>query len=140
MTWRLYSEKGTHLPHDQGPTAAAIRSNRPVRDTVTMAERPDGTRLLFISYATPIILESGAVVGAVNLLVDITDRRAFTLPYRCDCGASGRIKYAIYDDLDAEPRPVIARIDGPFRVAGEPVLACLICGGSSIAGNDDDPR
>jgi two-component sensor histidine kinase len=40
-----------------------------------VAERPDGTRVPFIPYPTPIHDESGKLVGAVNMLVDITDRK-----------------------------------------------------------------
>jgi PAS domain S-box-containing protein len=39
-----------------------------------IAERPDGTRVPFIPYPVPLHDESGALVGAVNMLVDITDR------------------------------------------------------------------
>ena len=39
------------------------------------AERPDGTRVPFIPYPTPLHDESGKLVGAVNMLVDITERK-----------------------------------------------------------------
>lgn len=35
-----------------------------------MAERPDGTRLRFQPYPTPIFGRDGAFLGAANLLVD----------------------------------------------------------------------
>ena len=38
-------------------------------------ERPDGTRRHVIPYPEPLRDASGAVVGAVNMLVDITDRK-----------------------------------------------------------------
>jgi PAS domain S-box-containing protein len=40
-----------------------------------VAERPDGTRVPFIPYPTPLFDASGRVAGAVNMLVDISDRR-----------------------------------------------------------------
>jgi PAS domain S-box-containing protein len=40
-----------------------------------IAERPDGTRIPFIPYPTPLFDASGTLVGAVNMLMDITERR-----------------------------------------------------------------
>jgi len=40
-----------------------------------IVERPDGTRRRFIPYPTPLFGSSGTMVGAVNMAVDITDRK-----------------------------------------------------------------
>jgi PAS domain S-box-containing protein len=72
VTWRLYETDGTPLPHDQCPMAVALKEGRPVRGAEAVAERPDGTRVPFIPFPTPIRDASGAVVGAVNMLVDIS--------------------------------------------------------------------
>jgi PAS domain-containing protein len=40
-----------------------------------VAERPDGTRVHFIPYPTPLYDASGTLIGAVNMLIDISDRR-----------------------------------------------------------------
>ncbi len=75
VTWRLYTEGGAFLPHDQCPMAVAIRERRPVRGAIAAAERPDGTRVMFVPYPTPLIDETGAMTGAVNMLIDVTDQR-----------------------------------------------------------------
>lgn len=75
VSWRLYSEDGVPLPHDLCPMAEAIRERRAVRGVVAVAERPDGTRVLFIPYPTPLFDADGALVGAVNILIDVTDAR-----------------------------------------------------------------
>jgi PAS domain-containing protein len=75
VTWRLYTEGGTFLPHEQCPMAVAIRERTEVRGAIAVAERPDGTRVLFTPYPTPITDADGALVGAVNILIDITDLR-----------------------------------------------------------------
>jgi PAS domain S-box-containing protein len=75
VTWRLYSPDGTPMPHEQCPMALALKENRPIRGMEAIAERPDGTRVAFAPYPTPLRDASGAVVGAVNMLVDITDRK-----------------------------------------------------------------
>ena len=75
VTWKLYSEAGVPLAHEDCPMAVAIREKREIRGAVAVAERPDGTRVLFTPYPTPLFDEQGAIVGAVNMLIDVTDRR-----------------------------------------------------------------
>ncbi len=75
MTWKLYTTEGVFLPHDQCPMAEAIYQKRPVRGVAAMAERPDGTRVHFQPYPTPLFAKDGAFRGAVNMLIDVTDQR-----------------------------------------------------------------
>ena len=75
VTWKLFLEDGTFLPHDSCPMAIAIKEKRDVRGAVAVAQRPDGTRVLFSPYPTPLLDEEGEVSGAINILIDITDRR-----------------------------------------------------------------
>jgi PAS domain-containing protein len=73
VTWKLFSKDGEFLPHDRCPMAVAIQEKRAVRGASAVAERPDGTRVPFIPFPTPLLDEAGEVVGAVNLLIDTTD-------------------------------------------------------------------
>ena len=75
VTWRLCHPDGTPMPHDQCPMAVALREKRPIRGAEAIAERPDGTRVPFIPYPTPLFDEDGELVGAINMLVDISDRK-----------------------------------------------------------------
>jgi PAS domain S-box-containing protein len=74
-SWKLYWPDGTPLPHDECPMAIALRTGKAVRGVEAVAERPDGTRVPFAPYPTPIFDASGELVGAVNMLVDLTDRK-----------------------------------------------------------------
>src|SRR4051812_40366752 len=74
-SWKLYWPDGTPLPHEQCPMAMALKEDRPIRGMEAIAERPDGTRVPFIPYPTPLHDAAGALVGAVNMLVDITERK-----------------------------------------------------------------
>lgn len=74
-SWKLYWPDGTPLPHDECPMAIALKTGQPVRGVEAIAERPDGTRVPFAPYPTPIFDASGELVGAVNMLVDLTDRK-----------------------------------------------------------------
>ena len=73
--WKLYWPDGTPLRHDECPMALALKEKRPIRGMEAIAERPDGTRVSFIPYPTPLFDASGALIGAVNALVDITERQ-----------------------------------------------------------------
>jgi PAS domain S-box-containing protein len=75
VTWRLYRPDGTPLPHDECPMAIALKEDRSVRGHEAVAERPDGTRVPFIPYPTPLHDAAGNLVGAVNMLVDIGQRK-----------------------------------------------------------------
>jgi PAS domain S-box-containing protein len=75
VTWKLFRPDGTPLPHDQCPMAVALRENREVRGEEAIAERPDGTRTPFSPYPTPLRDSEGRLVGAINMLVDISDRK-----------------------------------------------------------------
>jgi PAS domain S-box-containing protein len=55
--------------------ALALREQRVVRGIEAIAERPDGTLVHFVPYPTPLYDASGALVGAVNMLIDISDRK-----------------------------------------------------------------
>jgi PAS domain S-box-containing protein len=78
-SWRLYWPDGRPLPHSECPMAIALKEGRPVRDLETIAERPDGTRVRFLPYPTPLRDASGRLIGAINLLMDITDREEAAL-------------------------------------------------------------
>ncbi|MEH2527612.1 PAS domain S-box-containing protein [Bradyrhizobium sp. AZCC 2176] len=75
VTWKLFMPDGTPLPHDQCPMAVALKEGRAVRGAEAVAERPDGTRVPFIPFPTPLRDSSGKVTGAINMLVDISERR-----------------------------------------------------------------
>ena len=75
VTWRLYQADGTPLPHDQCPMAVALKEKRRVTGGETIAERPDGSRAWFIPFPTPLFDSSGQLTGAMNMLMDITDRQ-----------------------------------------------------------------
>ena len=76
VTWKLFHADGTPLPQDQCPIAAAIREGRINRGLECIAERPDGSHFWFTPYPTPTIDAEGRITGGINMLVDITQRKA----------------------------------------------------------------
>jgi PAS domain-containing protein len=69
VTWKLYTNNGAFIPHEQCPMALAIRERKPIRGASAVAERPDGTRVPFKPFPTPIFGRDGRLVGAVNILM-----------------------------------------------------------------------
>lgn len=88
VTWKLYTDDGNFLPHDRCPMAVAIQTGHAVRGVTAVAERPDNTRVSFLPFPTPVTGQDGDVIGAVNMLFDISDRRPPAMK-------------ALYDDLRA---------------------------------------
>ncbi len=74
-SWKLYWPDGRILPHGECPMALAIKEKMPNRGMEAIAERPDGTRVSFIPYPTPLFDSDGGLIGAVNMLVDISERK-----------------------------------------------------------------
>ncbi|MEQ8268431.1 MAG: PAS domain S-box protein [Parvibaculum sp.] len=72
---RLFWPDGRPMSHDECPMAVTLREGRAVCDSETIAERPDGSRVPFIPHPTLLTDDSGRITGAINLLVDITDRK-----------------------------------------------------------------
>jgi PAS domain S-box-containing protein len=74
-SWKLYWPDGTPLPHDECPMAQALKDKRPNRGMEAVAERPDGSRVQFMPYPTPLLDESGVLIGGLNTLVDVSELR-----------------------------------------------------------------
>src|ERR1700732_4659954 len=75
VTWRLYWPDGRAMAHHECPMARALKEDGSVRGEEAIAERPDGTRVPFMPYPTPLHDAAGRLIGAVNMLVDLTARK-----------------------------------------------------------------
>lgn len=132
VTHRLLRPDGTFLPHEECPMAITLRTGKPVRDIEAIAERPDGTRVHFMPHPTPLFDDTGAVIGGVNVLVDITDRK---------CAEEARAKLAaiiensddaiISQDLNGIIQSWNAGAERIFgyraeEAVGQPILTLLI--------------
>ncbi len=74
-SFKLYSPDGTPISHDQCWMALAIKNGKSYVGQEIVIERPDGSRLSVLAHANPLRDEVGQIVGAVNVLVDVSDRR-----------------------------------------------------------------
>jgi signal transduction histidine kinase/ActR/RegA family two-component response regulator len=74
-SFKLFSSDGTPIRHDQCWMALALQTNKEFNGREVLVERPDGRRLTVLAHANPIRDETGELQGAVNVLVDISDRK-----------------------------------------------------------------
>ena len=74
-SWRLFWLDGRPMAHAECPMAVALRENRAVRGATAIAERPDGSRVFFQPYPSPLRDPDGRLVGGVNVLIDVSDRQ-----------------------------------------------------------------
>lgn len=79
VTWRIHTTVDEPLPHDRCPMALAVRKRREIRGEVAIAMRPDGSRKAFTPYPTPLFGKDGELVGAVNMLIDVSIEQAGAL-------------------------------------------------------------
>jgi two-component system, chemotaxis family, CheB/CheR fusion protein len=74
-SWKLYWPDGRPLPHGECPMALALKERRLIRGMEAVVERPDGTLVHVVPYPTPLYDDTGILVGAINMVVDVTDRK-----------------------------------------------------------------
>jgi PAS domain S-box-containing protein len=115
VTWKIYTTAGDRLPHDRCPMAQAIREQRVLRDSVAIAERPDGSRRAFRPYPTPLFGHDGELTGAINMLVDVSDEQAAALHEQAE--RCRRLASALYSRESTAVLNTMA--DGFERTAGE---------------------
>lgn len=75
-SWKLFWPDGRPLPFDECPMALALKSQTAIEGMEAVAERPDGTRVPFLAYPTPLFDGDGQLTGAVNVLLNLTERHA----------------------------------------------------------------
>jgi PAS domain S-box-containing protein len=74
-SFKLFASDGSALVHDDCWMGLALRNERAYIGEEIIVERPDGGRRTVLAHASPIHDESGRLIGAVNVLVDITERK-----------------------------------------------------------------
>jgi PAS domain S-box-containing protein len=115
VTWRIYTTSGEFMPHSECPMAEAIKTRQQIRDKVAIALRPDGSRVAFRPYPTPLFDSKGNFTGAINMLIDVSEEQAEALGQqaeRCQRLADATYNREISDKLES-------MAEGYKRAAGE---------------------
>jgi PAS domain S-box-containing protein len=74
-SYRTYHADSRPIADAELPMVVALRDRRPVRGLELIIERPDGSRSHVLPHIEPLFNEKNELIGAVNMLVDITDRK-----------------------------------------------------------------
>jgi PAS domain S-box-containing protein len=73
-SYRIFKE-GKEIEADKSPMATALKEGRSLGREEIEIYRPDGTKRNLAVYPVPLFNEENKVIGAVNIQVDITDRK-----------------------------------------------------------------
>ena len=107
------------MRHDQCPMAIALRERRAVRGGEAIAVRPDGSKVRFLAYPTPMFDDDGVLVGAVNVLVDVSERHRLEEEARSvtrALAASNAVKDEFLGLVSHELRTPVTTIYGNARL------------------------
>lgn len=74
-SWKLLSPHLLPIKHEACWLALALRDRREYLGQEIIFVRPDHSEVTVLAYATPLLDEDGALIGAVNILVNISDRK-----------------------------------------------------------------
>jgi PAS domain S-box-containing protein len=110
---------GSPMRHDECPMATALKEARPVRGGEAIAVRPDGSRVHFMAFPTPLFDDDGDLSGAVNVLVDVTERHRAEEASRSaarELAASNAVKDEFLGLVSHELRTPVTTIYGNARL------------------------
>ena len=71
-SWKIFTPEGNPTSFDECPMARTMKLGVSIRGEEILIERPDGNRRNVLPHPDPIFDSNGDVVGAINILVDIT--------------------------------------------------------------------
>lgn len=71
-SWKLFWPDGRAMNPGECPMSQTLKTGRPVLGAQAIVERPDGTRCSIVPFPSPMFDAAGKLVGAVNLLFDVS--------------------------------------------------------------------
>jgi PAS domain S-box-containing protein len=126
-SYKIFRPDGSDMPLEECPMAVTLKEGRAVHGEEIIVERSDGTRKNILPHPQPLRDNSGKIVGAVNMLIDITERK----------GAEAELKLA-HDAAQKANRAkddFLAALSHELRTPLSPVLLLA----SDAANNRDLP-
>ena len=111
-SFKLFAMDGSPIRHSDCWMALALQNTREYNGHEIMIERPDGHRLTALAHASPIHNEAGVLIGAVNVLVDISDRKRAEVALK----EADRAKNEFLATLAHELRNPLAPIRAAVRI------------------------
>jgi PAS domain S-box-containing protein len=72
-SYKIFNTDGSNLPLEDCPMAVCLKEGRPVYGEEIVVVRPDGSLRNVAPHPQPIFDSSGKIIGAINMLIDITE-------------------------------------------------------------------
>lgn len=74
-SWKIFTSEGEPLSLDTCPMAMVLKTGKEIKQHEIIIERPDGERLNVLPHPRPLFDENGQLVGAMNMLVDVSRQK-----------------------------------------------------------------
>jgi PAS domain S-box-containing protein len=71
----LFHPDGSSIPYEQSPMSIVYQKDHQLAGIEGIVERPDKSRVNFVAYPTLLRDTSGKIMGGINMLIDITERK-----------------------------------------------------------------
>ena len=123
---RMLSPDGKPLSRDQYPLIRTLKEQRPISGEQAIGERADGTRIAVLCFPRPLHDPAGAVVGAINTLVDVTSLKMAEDSVRRRAQEQGAL-YRFTDHLYRAES-----LDDIYQAALDAILDTLNCRSAAI--------
>ncbi len=75
-SFKIFNKDGSEITLDECPMAITLREGKAVEGEEVIIERPDGRRINALPHPIPLFDDAGNLKGAVNMVVDITKKKA----------------------------------------------------------------
>lgn len=75
VAYKVLDANGIPVPPEATPTAFLLKAGLAELKKEIVMERPDGRRVTVLSNVAPLFDEGGDLIGALDVLQDVTDRR-----------------------------------------------------------------
>jgi PAS domain S-box-containing protein len=72
-SYKIFTTDGGNLPLEKCPMAVCLKEQRAVYGEEILVVRPDGSLRNVAPHPQPLFDESGNMIGAINMLIDVTD-------------------------------------------------------------------
>jgi PAS domain S-box-containing protein len=75
-SWKIFYPTGEPMPLDECPMARVLKTGLAIAGEHIVIQRPDGRKILAKVYPKPLFDDDGALAGAVNTLIDVSEQQA----------------------------------------------------------------
>ncbi len=139
--WPIFDDGGVPMPAGESGLAQALATREAVHGIEAMARRADGREIFFASDATPLFDATGALIGAIEVVTDLTARCTAERQLR-DSEAHYRHAVELNPQMPwiADPQGRILHFNERWcRFTGQTAEQALAKGWFGIANHEDLP-